>query len=289
MLTVNLQRRRVTAIPVATPAYGASRRELLEDLAALTGAEPVGGASLLQVAGVTIAQLGGADRVLVARAHTEIEAGHGSRAQRGLRSTQLVAQAQDADNAHERDELLARAARLDGKGVARIAVGGSTDSEQRERTRRAEDALRAVQGALEVGVVTGGGATLVRAAAFLKGELSNLQDTERAGMLAVASALEAPARTIARNAGCDEAVVVDAVRGAAEHETYDVGSHRLVDAHARGIVEPLVVAETAFRAASSVAWRILAAEALVVQPLYGERDSSTVREGGPANLTMTRS
>ncbi|MEA2346796.1 MAG: chaperonin GroEL [Thermoleophilaceae bacterium] len=275
LLTVNLKNKRCVAVAVEAPAYGELRRALLEDLAALTGAELVAPSSVPQV---DAAALGGAERVEVHRKHTEIMGGHG--ADRDLRCAQIGAEAGDADNAHERDELLARRARLSGGGVARVAIGGSTDSERRERTRRAEDALRSIEAALEEGVVPGGGATLFRIADSL--------DPADSGARVVAAALRAPARRIAANAGHDRAIVLDQLSKAGEGQTFDVERGRLVDAFESGIVEPVRMTRTALETAGSVARRILGTEVLVAQPLYGGRDPNTQREGGPANLAMNR-
>jgi chaperonin GroEL len=275
LLTVNLKNKRCVTVAVEAPAYGEMRRALLEDLAALTGAELVTAAS---VARVSTASLGGADHIAVYRRHTEIVGGHGI--DRELRCALLSAEAADADNAHERDELLARRARLSGGGVARVGIGGWTDSERRERTRRGEDALRAIGAALDEGVVPGGGATLLRVADTIDGD--------DPGSRVVAAALRAPARRIASNAGVDPAVVLAALVSAGEDQTFDVERRELVDAFEAGIVEPVAIVRTVLETSGFVARRILGTQVLIAQPLYGGRDPDTQREGGPANLTMNR-
>jgi chaperonin GroEL len=288
-LTINVINHKVVAVPVESPGYGESRRETFGDVAALTGATVLGGADGPSLAGVRREHLGEAGRVTVAKRLTRIADGRGQREMLGIRAGAIGRLADAADNVHDRDELEQRRASLDGKGVAIIGVGGSTETEVRGRTRAGQDALSAARSALAHGVLPGGATALVQTAAALERRTNGHggdRDGERAGFDIVREALVAPLRSLASSAGAEPGEIVQRVREAPPGHGYDIESGGVSDLLAAGVVDSAGVVCGALESAAYVAKRVIGTEVLVVQPIYAGKYLGTAAEGGPANLAM---
>ena len=287
LLTVNFINHKVMAVPVPSPGYGESRRETLGDIAAWTGATVVGGGGQRELTAVKDEDLGEADRITVAKRLTRIAGGRGDAEVVALRVASLARMAAEADNVHDRDELDNRRARLDGQGVATVAIGGLTETEVRGRTRVAQDALAAARSAIERGILPGGASALVEAAKDLDaGAVGAPDDDARIGFELVREALAAPLRALASTAAVSPGLVVHAVRAAPPGHGYDFESASVRDLLEAGIVDSAGVVCAALESAAYVAKRVIATEVLIVQPIYAGKYLGTVAEGGPANLTM---
>jgi chaperonin GroEL len=189
---------------------------------------------------------------------------------------------------YDRDRLEQRRASLDGEGVAIIAVGGSTDTEVRGRTRAGQDALAAARSALADGVLPGSASALAQAAATLELRLNGGGDHagERAGLAVVREALTAPLRSLAGSAGEEPGAIVQRVREAPAGHGYDIETGDVRDLLAAGVVDSAGVVCGALESAAYVAKRVIGTEVLIVQPIYAGKYLGTAAEGGPANLAM---
>ena len=289
LLTVNVINHKVVAAPVPSPGYGEGRRETFADIAALTGATVVGGEGQRALAAVTESELGQAQRVIAAKSLTRIAGGRGDADVLAVRVAGLAQLAAEADNVHDRDEAENRRARLDGKGVATVLIGGMTDTEVRGRTRAAQDALAAARSATDEGILPGGATSLVRAAqelASVDAAVGERHDDARIGFEVVRHALAAPLRALASTAGLAPGPVVQAVMGAPPGHGYDLDSGEVRDLLEAGIVDSAGVVCAALESAAYVAKRLVSTEVLIVQPIYAGKYAGTAAEGGPANLTM---
>jgi chaperonin GroEL len=282
LLTVNNMNGRLNAVAVQAPAYGEARRSILEDIAALTGGLVVGNGAGVSLSEAGLRHLGQAREVVVGRKSTTIVGCEGKEDRARLR--QLETDLRDAGSVYERDELDRRRVQLTGSRFAVLKVGAQTDSESQERTRRAEDALRASQSALREGVVPGGGIAFLLAGDA--DEPNSSEPHERAARHAVRRGLEEPLRVLAANAGEDPARVVASVRSLSRRHGFNVETSAYEDVVASGIVDPVSVGATALRSAAFVARRTLLVEAVVAQPLSGGRLRGMAAEGGPANISM---
>jgi chaperonin GroEL len=287
LITVNSLNKRAICVPVVAPGHGVTQVEVLEDLAVFTGAAVLDqlGLALFGNSGAT--SLGSAGRAVVSRSTTTIHDGDADPERLRLRVAALASDAEHADSLHDRDELESRRSRLAGLGFASVRVGAPTDVERRERYRRALDALESVKRAVGSGVLPGGGAALIRAAAALQLPSVNGRGAgEAAGFEVMRRAVERPTRVLARNGGWDEPEVVSRLRSGGERLTFDMLSGEFVDGVEAGIVDPADVVARAVMVATSTAVTVLRSSVVIAQPLSGGRYAGTVAEGGPANLAM---
>lgn len=250
---------------VLAPAYGEGRRWRMEDLAVQTGGAYITKELGFSLRDVTREELGGADKVLVQAKRTTIFGGHGDPAAIAKRESELRYLAANTSYEFNRQR---HAERLAGfvSGVATIRVGGATEAEQRQRKLQVEDAVNAARAALEGGVVPGGGAALVHAAALCSKRAEALAGDEQAGALLALDACAEPLRQIVRNAGGNASLVVERVRELEPTWGYNAFTNSYEDLLASGVVDPLKVVLTSLETAFSLAGTVLKAGALVFSP-----------------------
>jgi chaperonin GroEL len=266
-LVINKLRGNLNALAVKAPGYGDRQKEMLEDLAILTGATVISESTGRKVENATLADLGRAGRVIAKKEETTLIGGAGSQAAIDGRVRQIKAQIEETKSDFDKEKLNERLAKIAG-GVAVVSVGGATESEQKERKFRVEDALNATRAAAQEGIVAGGGVALLNAARAL--DTLKLEGDEAVGARILRRALEEPARQIAENAGLEGAVAVSQMRKreADAHNPnigFDVIAEDYVDMVAAGIIDPVKVTRSALENAVSVAAMILTTEALVTE------------------------
>ena len=254
----------LNVIAIKAPSFGLEMCEMLEDLAALTGATVVSEGSGVAWDDVPLAWLGSCRRVVVNREATVILEGQGRKAEIQDRLLQLRTQLQQAHTGVDRRRLEQRVARL-GEAVGQILVGGITEQERRALKDKADDAVAAVRHARKAGVVPGGGASLLRAQEAVAREADKLTGDAATGARTLHDALEAPIRRIARNAGERPSVVLHRVRQMDPWGTWDALRREYVDAYASGLLDPLTTEIGALRAATSVGQMVLTTDAIVCE------------------------
>ncbi|MBE7066016.1 MAG: chaperonin GroEL [Ruminococcaceae bacterium] len=261
-LVVNKLRGTFTCVAVKAPGFGDRRKEMLRDIAILTGGEVITEELGFDLKEATIDQLGRARQVKVAKENTIIVDGAGELDEIKNRVKSIKMQIEETTSEFDREKLQERLAKLSG-GVAVIQVGAATETEMKEKKLRIEDALAATKAAVEEGIVPGGGTVYINAIARVSKLLKTTSGDEKTGVQIVLKALEEPVKQIAINAGLEGAVVVDKVKGAKPGMGYDVLSEKLVDMIACGIVDPAKVSRSALQNAASVASTLLTTEAVV--------------------------
>jgi chaperonin GroEL len=262
-LVVNAIRRTFTTVAVKAPFFGDRRKAFLQDLAVVTGAQVVAPEVGLKLDQVGLDVLGTAGRVVVTKDLTTVT--HGSAAQGDIdaRIAQIRREIEDTDSDWDREKLQERLAKLSG-GVGVIQVGAATEVELKERKHRIEDAIAATRAAVEEGIIAGGGAALVHAAAALDGSLG-LDGDEATGVAVVRRALPEPLRWIAANAGEEGYVVVSRVRELPVNHGLDAATGEYGDMIAAGIVDPVKVTKAALANAASVASLLLTTQSAIVE------------------------
>jgi chaperonin GroEL len=265
-LVLNKLRGVFNVVGVKAPAFGDRRKEMLRDIAVLTGGEVITEEMGRQLETATLADLGQARKVVSNKDDTTIIEGMGSEVEIRGRVEQIRAQIETTTSDYDREKLQERLAKLSG-GVAIIRVGAATETELKEKKHRVEDALSATRAAVEEGIVPGGGVALINAISALDG-LTMEHGDERTGLNILRAALEKPMKGIVSNAGMDGAVVIAEIRRrqAEANDTaiaYDVMGNRYVDMFEAGIIDPAKVTRSAVENASSIAAMILSTEALI--------------------------
>ena len=270
-LVVNKIRGTFTSVAVKAPAFGDRRKAILADLAILTGAQVVSAEVGLKLDQVGLEVLGTARRVVITKDDTTVVDGGGAANAVSDRVAQIRREIEDSDSDWDREKLQERLAKLAG-GVSVIKVGAHTEVELKEKKHRIEDAVSATRAAIEEGIVAGGGAALVHAAAALTDGLGRTGD-ELVGVHVVRKALDEPLRWIAENAGEQGYVVVSKVREAGPGKGLDVATGEYVDLIAAGIIDPVKVTRSALENAASIAGMLLTTDVLVVEkPAEDEGD-----------------
>ncbi len=259
-LVVNKLRGTVSVLAVKAPGFGDRRKEMLRDIAILTGGTVISEEIGRKLDSVTFEDLGQARRVVATKDDTTIVDGEGSAEQIKGRMSQIKAQIEDTTSDYDKEKLQERLAKLAG-GVAVIKVGAATEVELKEKKHRIEDALSTTRAAVEEGLVAGGGTTLLQAIPSL--DKLKLEGDEQVGVDIVRKALEAPARQIADNAGASGEVVVNAVRGLPTGEGYDALKGEYGNLFDRGIVDAAKVTRSALQNAASIAAMVLTTETLI--------------------------
>ena len=265
LTTIILNKLKGTFICVAVkaPGFGDRRKEMLKDIAVLTGGQVISEELGLDLKETAIESLGRARQVIVGKENTIIVDGAGSSADIKDRVTQIKAQIETTTSDFDKEKLSERLAKLSG-GVAVIKVGAATEIEMKEKKLRIEDALSATKAAVEEGIVAGGGTALLTAASVVSEFAETLEGDEKIGAKILAKALEAPIKQIAVNAGVDGSVVVENVlRAKKANYGYDALNEVYVDLFKAGIVDPAKVTRSAVENAVSVASMILTTESLV--------------------------
>lgn len=262
-LIVNKLRGTFTCVAVKAPGFGDRRKEMLQDIAILTGGQVVSEELGLELKDTSIAMLGRARQVKVQKENTIIVDGAGDSQQIQARVSQIRSQIEASTSDFDREKLQERLAKLAG-GVAVIKAGAATEVEMKEKKLRIEDALSATKAAVEEGLVAGGGVALINAADVLAGMLDTTEGDEKTGVKIVLKAIEEPVRQIALNAGLEGSVIIDKIRAAGKKNYgYDFAKEEYVDMFSAGIVDPTKVTRSALQNAASVAAMVLTTESLV--------------------------
>jgi chaperonin GroEL len=261
-LVVNKIRGTFTSVAVKAPGFGERRKEMLQDMAVLTGAQVISEEIGLKLENATIDLLGSARRVIVTKDDTTIVEGAGSSEDVKGRVAQIKRAIEDTDSDWDREKLQERLAKLAG-GVAVVKVGAATEVELKEKKHRIEDALSATRAAVEEGIVAGGGTALIRARKSVNDLADTLEGDEATGARIVARSLEEPLRWIAFNAGLEGAVLVSQVESAKGNTGLNAANGELEDLVKAGIIDPAKVTRSALQNAASIAGLLLTTEALV--------------------------
>jgi len=263
-LVLNKLRGTFTCVAVKAPGFGDRRKEMLRDIAILTGGEVISSELGLELKDATLAQCGHARQIKVNKDNTIIVDGAGDSEDIKARIGQIKSAIETTTSDFDREKLQERLAKLSG-GVAVIKVGAATETEMKEKKLRIEDALNATRAAVEEGIVAGGGVAFVNVIDNVKGLLETVEGDEKTGVQIVLKALEAPVRQIAENAGLEGSVIVEKIK--AEGKVgygFDAAKEVYCDMVKSGIVDPTKVSRSALQNAASVAATVLTTEALVV-------------------------
>jgi chaperonin GroEL len=261
-LIVNRLRGALKVVAVKAPGYGDNRKDMLQDIAVLTGGQAVLGDLGMELKDITIDMLGRAKSVKVTKDTTTIVDGNGDAAAIKERIAGIKRQAAEASSDYDRDKLMDRVAKLGG-GVAVIRIGAATETEMKESKYRMEDALNATRAAVSEGIIAGGGSAYVHAQKSVEAVAQKLTGDEKTGAEIVEKALEAPLRIIVENAGLEGAVIVNQVKTSADGIGFDAVREEYVDMMKEGIIDPVKVTKSALLNAVSVASTLLTTEAAV--------------------------
>ena len=261
-LIVNKLRGTFNVVAVKAPGYGDRRKEMLKDIAILTGGEVISEEVGLDLKDATIEQCGRAKSVKVSKDKTTLVEGLGKKKEISDRIAQIRGQIEATTSDFDKEKLQERLAKLSG-GVAVIRVGAATETEMKEAKLRMEDALNATRAAVEEGVIAGGGSAYIHAQSAVEKVVDKLDGDEKTGAKIVLKALEAPMYTIAYNAGLEGAVSVNKVKESKQNFGFDAYKEEYVNMMDAGIIDPAKVARTALQNAASVAASLLTTESVV--------------------------
>ncbi|BAQ66128.1 chaperonin GroEL [Geminocystis sp. NIES-3709] len=276
-LVVNRLRGVLNVAAIKAPGFGDRRKQMLEDIAILTGGQMISEDAGLRLDTTTVDQLGSARRISITKDSTTIVA-EGNEKEVKTRCDQIRRQIEESDSSYDKEKLQERLAKLSG-GVAVIKVGAATETEMKDRKLRLEDAINATKAAVEEGIVPGGGTTLAHLAPELEAwATANLSAEQLTGALIVARALTAPLKRIAENAGQNGAVVAERVKEKDFNTGYDASNNEYVDMFAAGIVDPAKVTRSAIQNAASIAGMVLTTECIIVDK--PEKDKAPAPAGG---------
>ena len=273
-LVVNKLRGGLKVVAVKAPGFGDRRKEMLEDIAILTGGQVISEDLGTKLENVKINNLGSCKKVKIDKENSTIVAGTGKKADIEARCNQIRKQIEETTSDYDKEKLQERLAKLAG-GVAVIKVGGATEVEVKERKDRVEDALNATRAAVEEGVVVGGGCALLYASQELD-KVKIKGDDQKAGVDIIKKALQAPIRQIAANAGVDGSVVVGKLLDGKKHSHgFDAQEEQYCDMFSKGIIDPMKVVRSALQDASSIAGLLITTEAMIA-------DKPEEKDAGPA-------
>ena len=261
-LIVNKLRGTFNVVAVKAPGYGDRRKEMLKDIAILTGGQVISDELGLDLKEVTMDQLGRAKSVKVQKENTIIVDGCGDKNEIAARVSQIRAQIEETTSDFDREKLQERLAKLAG-GVAVIRVGAATEAEMKEAKLRMEDALAATKAAVEEGIIAGGGSAYVHAAKKVAEVVNQLEGDEKTGGKIILKALEAPLYHIAANAGLEGSVIINKVAESEVGVGFDAYNEEYVDMIQAGILDPAKVTRSALQNATSVASTLLTTESVV--------------------------
>ena len=259
-LVVNKLRGTLNCAAVKAPGYGDRRKEILKDIAVLTGAQPISEELGLKLENVTLADLGRAKRITLDKDTTTIVDGAGAKDKIKGRIEEIRAQVENVTSDYDKEKLQERLAKLVG-GVAIIKVGAATEIEMKEKKARVEDALHATRAAVQEGIVPGGGVALIRAQAAL--DALQLEGEQRFGLQIIRRAIEEPMRQIAANAGVEGSLVVNRVKAGKADFGYNAATGEYGSLFGMGVIDPVKVVRAALQNAASVAGLMLTTECLV--------------------------
>ena len=262
-LIVNRLRGTLNVVCVKAPGFGDRRKEMLQDIAVLTGGTVVSEEVGLELKNATVDMLGRARQVKVTKENTTIVDGAGDATAIKDRVAQIRSQIANTTSDYDKEKLQERLAKLAG-GVAVIKVGAATETEMKEKKLRIEDALNATRAAVEEGVVAGGGTIFVNVIPAVEALLNTVEGDEKTGVRIIAKALEAPIRQIAANAGLDGSVILEKVRASGKNGYgFDAYKEEYCDMVSAGIIDPAKVTRSALENAASVSAMVLTTESLV--------------------------
>ena len=271
-LLVNRLRGNFNCVCVKAPGFGDRRKEMLQDIAILTGGTVISSQLSMELTEATMADLGRARQVIVTKDNTTIVDGAGDSEAVKARANSIKAAIATTTSDYDREKLQERLAKLAG-GVAVIKVGAQTEVAMKEQKLRVEDALNATRAAVEEGIVAGGGTAQVNAIAAVEKLIAKLSGDERTGARIIATALQAPIRQIAENAGVDGSVVYEKIRNSKKIGFgYNAYTEQYVDMIAAGIVDPTKVTRSSLENAASIAASVLTTESLVADKPNPEAD-----------------
>ena len=278
-LVLNKLRGTFTCVAVKAPGFGDRRKEMLQDIAILTGSEVISSELGLELKDVEVSQLGQARQVKVTKENTIIVGGHGDSDAIKARVSQIRSAIETTTSDFDREKLQERLAKLAG-GVAVIKVGAATEAEMKEKKLRIEDALNATRAAVEEGIVPGGGTAYLNVIADVAKVLDTVEGDEKTGVKIVLKALEEPVRQIAANAGFDGGVVVDKIMSSGKMGYgFDAYKEVYVDMVSAGIVDPTKVTRSALQNAASIASVILTTESVVADKPDPKADNAAAGAG----------
>ncbi len=262
-LVLNKLRGTFTCVGVKAPGFGDRRKEMLQDIAILTGGQVISSDLGLELKDTTLDQLGRARQVKVDKENTIIVDGAGNSEDIKARVNHIKSQIEQTTSDFDREKLMERLAKLSG-GVAVIKVGAATEIEMKEKKLRIEDALAATKAAVEEGIVAGGGTALLNAIPAVEAAIAEAEGDEKTGMTIVLKALEEPIRQIAANAGLEGSVIVEKIKAANKvGYGFNALTEEYVDMLSAGIIDPTKVTRSALQNAASVASMVLTTESLV--------------------------
>ena len=283
-LILNKLRGTFTCVAVKAPGFGDRRKDMLRDIAILTGGQVITSELGLELKDATIAQLGRARQIKINKDNTTIVDGAGDPAEIKSRVAQIRSAIETTTSEFDREKLQERLAKL-AVGVAVIKVGAATEVEMKEKKLRIEDALNATKAAVEEGIVSGGGVAFLNCIKNVEDLCATLEGDELTGAKIVAKALEEPARQIAANAGLEGAVVIDKIKN--ENKVgfgFDASTEKFVDMFEAGIIDPTKVSRSALQNAASVASTVLTTEALVFEKKEEHPACAAPAEGGMGGM-----
>jgi len=286
-LVVNKLRGTFTCVAVKAPGFGDRRKEMLKDIAILTGGTVVSEELGLKLDKVTLVELGRARTVKVTKEETTIVDGSGKKEDIKARIEQIKRQIEDTDSEFDREKLQERLAKLSG-GVAVIMVGAATETELKEKKHRMEDAVSTARSAVEEGMLPGGGAALVHAIKAIDAhkKANGIASDELVGVHIVKRALEEPLRQIAENAGAEGSVVVQKVKTLDSNHGFDAETGEYGDMFKKGIVDPLKVTRSALENAASIAALMLTTETLISEKPEDKKNGGMPPGGGMGGYDM---
>ncbi len=287
-LVVNKLRGTFNCVAVKAPGFGDRRKEMLEDIAILTGGEVISDELGYDLKDIELGQLGTAQTVNIDKENTTIVSGAGSQKLINDRVSQIKTQLDDTDSEFDQEKLQERLAKLSG-GVAVIQVGAATETELKETKLRIEDALAATRAAVEEGIVPGGGTAFINASGALEALIEKSEGDERTGMNIILKSIEEPIKQIAINAGLEGSVIVEKVKNSDLGVGFDALKEEYIDMIDRGIVDPTKVTRSALQNAASVSAMVLTTESAVTDlpDSDDEPDMSGMGGGGmPGGMPM---
>ena len=261
-LVLNKLRGVLNVVAVKAPGYGDKRKQMLQDIAILTGGQVITSETGLELKDTTIGDLGRAKQVKVEKDKTIIVDGQGNKQMIADRVGQIKAQITNENSNYEKEQLQERLAKLAG-GVAVIEVGAATEVEMKDKKLRIEDALSATKAAVEEGILPGGGTAYINVIPELTKIVDKLEGDEKVGGKIILRALEEPTRQIAVNAGLEPAIIVNQIKGEKPGIGFDAKNEQYIDMKKAGIVDPTKVSRSALQNAESISSMILTTEAVV--------------------------
>lgn len=277
-LVVNRLRGTLKVAAVKAPGYGDRRKEMLEDIAVLTGATVISEERGYSLEGATVEMLGRAEKVTVSKENTVIVGGAGSKEDIAARADLIRSQIATTTSDYDKEKLQERLGKLAG-GVAVLYVGATTEVEMKEKKDRVEDALNATRAAVEEGYLPGGGVAFIRAAEAIR-NLKGENDDETTGIRIVARAIEEPLRQIAANAGVEASVIINKIREGKDDFGYNARTDEFVNMYEAGVIDPTKVARVALENAASVAGMFLTTECGIVDIPEAQPAAPAMPAGG---------